>query len=398
MNVARKGLSLGGVLGYNRKVILKVIHDLGSCSRKDISDVTGLDQATITRAINTLLENGIVSEVGLIKGGRGRRSINLNFSSSGRYMLCLRLQRRSFSLAVFNLRGELVDSEELPILSGTSALKNFSHIKQKIEKKILTYKQIDGIGIAVPGPFLEQDERVILITESPEWQGFDLVPELRSSFESLSFFSTHDAKAAALAEWRHNARNFNAKVLLYISAGQGIGSALVVEGEIYRGAFGLAGEIGHMSIDTNGALCKCGNTGCLELYASRISLIREIRKHKMTKDIEYKSFSDVVDAYKNNDIIVTNEVNKVARYLAHGITNCINFTNPDLIVIGDEYANFGAQFLNEIKKQIKNNLLPSVYKLVKIQLSTLSEDTVLRGTFLDAFSQSYLGSKRHEKT
>ena len=96
MNVARKGLSLGGVLGYNRKVILKVIHDLGSCSRKDISDVTGLDQATITRAINTLLENGIVSEVGLIKGGRGRRSINLNFSSSGRYMLCLRLQRRSF--------------------------------------------------------------------------------------------------------------------------------------------------------------------------------------------------------------------------------------------------------------------------------------------------------------
>jgi len=122
------------------------------------------------------------------------------------------------------------------------------------------------------------------------------------------FFSTHDAKAAALAEWRHNARNFNAKVLLYISAGQGIGSALVVEGEIYRGAFGLAGEIGHMSIDTNGALCKCGNTGCLELYASRISLIRDIKKHKMTEDKEYKSFSDVVDAYKNNDIIVTNEV------------------------------------------------------------------------------------------
>ena len=94
MRATQKGLSIEGVQGHNRQVILKALHDLGTCSRKDISVVSGLDQATVTRAIDPLLDDGIVEEVGLVKGGRGRRSINLDFSASGRHILCLRLQRR----------------------------------------------------------------------------------------------------------------------------------------------------------------------------------------------------------------------------------------------------------------------------------------------------------------
>ncbi len=118
MKTTRKGLSIEGVQGHNRQVILKALHDLGTCSRKEISVVSGLDQATVTRAIGPLLENGIVEEVGLVKGGRGRRSINLDFSETGRHILCLRLQRRSFSIAAFNLRGDPIEPEEFPIPRG----------------------------------------------------------------------------------------------------------------------------------------------------------------------------------------------------------------------------------------------------------------------------------------
>lgn len=391
MKATRKGLSIEGVQGHNRQVILKALHDLGTCSRKEISVVSGLDQATVTRAIGPLLENGVVEEVGLVKGGRGRRSINLDFSATGRHIVCFRLQRRSFSIAAFNLRGEPVEPEEFPIPRGQPAAETFANIAQAMERRIAGMNQIDGIGIAVPGPFLERDERVILITESPEWQGFDLIPELRSRFPEIPVYSTHDAKAAALTEWRHTARTNGTKVLLYVSAGQGIGSALVVGGEVYRGALGLAGEMGHMSINVDGPLCKCGNTGCLELFASRIALLRAIRERATTRLTKDATFVEVVDAYADGDTVATEEVNKVARYLAQGIINCINFANPDLIVIGDEYAMLGEPFLNAIKVYIEKAILPSVYSSVRIELSSLIEDTVLKGTFLDVFSQIYLG-------
>ena len=391
MKATRKGLSIEGVQGHNRQVILKVLHDLGTCSRKEISVVSELDQATVTRAIGPLLENGVVEEVGLVKGGRGRRSINLDFSATGRYIVCFRLQRRSFSIAAFNLRGEPVEPEEFPIPRGQPAAETFANIAQAMERRIAGMNRIDGIGIAVPGPFLERDERVILITESPEWQGFDLIPELRSRFPEIPVYSTHHAKAAALTEWRHTARTNGTKVLLYVSAGQGVGSALVVGGEVYRGALGLAGEMGHMSINVDGPLCKCGNTGCLELFASRIALLRAIRERATTRLTKDATFVEVVDAYADGDTVATEEVNKVARYLAQGIINCINFANPDLIVIGDEYVMLGEPFLNAIKVYIEKAILPSVYSSVRIELSSLIEDTVLKGTFLDVFSQIYLG-------
>ena len=394
MWATQKGLSIEGVQGHNRQVILKAIHDLGTCSRKDISVVSGLDQATVTRAIGPLVDDGIVEEVGLVKGERGRRSINLDFSASGRHILCLRLQRRNFSIAGFNLRGEPVEPEEFPISRGQSAAEAFTNIVQAMERRVSGFKQIDGIGIAVPGPFLERDERVILITESPEWQGFDLIPELRARFPNIPLHSTHDAKAAALTEWRHTARTSGAKVLFYVSAGQGIGSALVVGGEVYRGALGLAGEMGHMSIKVDGPQCKCGNTGCLEIFASRIALLRAIRERATSRLTKDATFTDVVEAYADGDPVATEEVNKVARYLAQGITNCINFANPDLIVIGDEYALLGELFLNAIKRQVEKAVLPSVYRSVGIELSSLTEDSVLKGTFIDVFSQTYLGPAR----
>ncbi len=392
MKAKQRGLSIEGVQGHNRRVILTAIQDMGACSRKDISVATGLDPATVTRAVGTLLEDGMLEEVGLVKGGRGRRSINLDFSASGRYILCLRLQRRSFSVAAFSLRGIAVDTIELPVPRGQPARKTFARISEVMDTFLADLRRIDGIGVAVPGPFLERDERVILMTESPEWQDFDLIMELRQRYSSIRVHSIHDAKAAALTEWRCHAKRLKTQVLLYISAGQGIGSALVVEGEVYRGASGLAGELGHTSIQFDGPSCKCGNFGCLELFTSRLALLRAIRERAATENgtclTPDASFEEVLRAYSEGDRMALEEGNRVACYLAQGITNCINFTNPDLVVIGDEYAQFGLPFLKSIKDQVQATLLASVYSGVRIELSQITEDPVLKGAFLDVLSQT----------
>jgi predicted NBD/HSP70 family sugar kinase len=400
MRQPQKGLSIEGVQSHNRRVILAAIQDMGACSRKEISVATGLDQATVTRAIGPLIDDGVVEEVGLVRGGRGRRSINVDFSASGRYILSVRLQRRSFSVATFNLRGEVVDTSEIPIPRGQSASETLARITEAMDRQIADLDRIDGIGIAVPGPFLERDERVILMTESPEWEGFDLIPEVRAQYPEIPVFSTHDAKAAALTVWRHHARKSGAEVLLFVSAGQGIGSALVVNGEVYRGSLGLAGELGHTSIDVNGPRCKCGNHGCLELFTSRIALLREVREHAdgnqettLTSDAQ---FADVVAAYKAGDVLAVAEVEQIAHFLAQGITNCINFVNPDLVVVGDEYAAFGPPFRAAIAKYVKASLLPSIFENIRLELSEIEGDLVLKGAFLDVLSQTYLTTPREE--
>ncbi|MCY4543342.1 MAG: ROK family transcriptional regulator [Rhodobacteraceae bacterium] len=400
MRASQKGMSLEGVQGYNRRVILMAIRNMGECSRKQISDATGLNQATVTRVVSPLLDDGVLEEVGLVRGRRGRRSINLDFSGSGRYVICLRLQRRSFSVAAFNLRGDTFRSVEFAIPRGRAAGQTYARITDAIDSLCGDMDCVDGIGVAVPGPFLERDERVILMTESPEWQGFDLIQELRTRYPTIPVHSIHDAKAAALTEWRYKSKSSDARVLLYLSAGQGIGSALVVEGEVYRGASGLAGELGHTSIQADGPVCKCGNHGCLELYTSRIALLRVIRdraaSEKDTSLAPDANFEEVLKAYADGDRLAKQEVDRVARFLAQGITNCINFANPDLVVLGDEYTQFGQPFLNSIKDRVQSTLLPSVYSGVQLELSRITEDPVLKGAFLDVLSQTHLGLPRQQ--
>ncbi len=400
MSFGQKGLSIGGVPGFNRRVILSEMLELGLCSRKDISLATGLDQATVTRAIGPLIEDGIVEEVGPVKGSRGRRSINLSFARSGRSIVCVRLQRRNFSVGVYSLAGETLDETEGRIATGQPSAQTLDQIVASVDRLAALHSQIDGMGVAVPGPFLERDERVILMTESPDWRALDLVRKLRERYSTIPVYSVHDAKAAALTVWRAQAKPSGAKVLLYISAGQGIGSALVANGEVYRGSLGLAGELGHTSIDVNGPRCKCGNHGCLELFTSRIALLRNVREfadgNPETTLASDARFADVVAAYHANDTLAVSEIDRVARYLAQGITNCINFVNPDIVVIGDEYAAFGPSFRAAIAKYVKASLLPSIYQSIRLELSQIEGDLVLKGAYLDVLSQTYLKTPHEE--
>ena len=400
MNFVQKGLSIGGVQGFNRRVILSAMQELGPCSRKDISVATGLDQATVTRAIGVLIEDGIVEEVGLVKSGRGRRSINLNFACSGRSIICVRLQRRSFSVGLYSLSGATLDETEGQIKKDQAPSQTFGQIAECVDRHTDRHPRIDGMGVAVPGPFLERDERVILMTESPDWQAFDLVRALRERYGTIPVYSIHDAKAAALTVWREQAKPSGAKVLLYISAGQGIGSALVANGEVYRGSLGLAGELGHTSIDVNGPRCKCGNHGCLELFTSRIALLRDVREfadgNPETTLTSEANFADVVVAYHAGDSLAVAEVERVARCLAQGITNCINFVNPDIVVIGDEYAAFGPPFRAAIAKYVKASLLPSIFQSIRLELTQIGGDLVLKGTYLDVLAQTFLTNPREE--
>jgi len=389
-------LPIEGVQRVNQTTILNSIFKKGLSSRKQISIETGLDTATVSRSVVPLIENGIIEEVGMSQGARGRGSINLDFTSSGRYFLCLRIQRRDFSVAINNLKGEVIDTQIVEISNNNSIDSTFSKIISIMNHYFKKYNQVDGIGVAVPGPFLEFNEKIILITENPTFQGFDFIKALRSAYPNIPIHSIHDAKAAGVSEWRSSPHKQDEGVLLYISAGQGIGSSIVVNGAPFRGADGLAGELGHTSINIDGPICKCGNKGCLELYTSRIVLVENINK-RITKENDSVAeqlfdFNKLLEGYLSGNKLEVEEVTKVAIYLAIGISNCINFINPSIVVIGDEFSSFGENFLQSIKSEIKKRLLPKTFETVEIALSSKKNDSVLEGAFINSITKTYLTS------
>jgi predicted NBD/HSP70 family sugar kinase len=395
MYYAEKGLSLSAIQPFNRSVILTAIHELGTCSRKEISVKTGLDQATVTRAIGQLIDIGIVEEVGLVAGVRGRRAINLSLSSQRFRIIAVRLKRLSFSTALFDLLGQAEETAEVPIPAGQEPERTFEQIAELVDSYHRRKDtEIVGIGVALPGPFLESDERIILMTESPEWQAFDFVHELRLRYPETPIFSSHDAKAAALAVWREVAMELRSSVMLYVMLGQGVGSALVINNQVFKGSHGFAGELGHTSIDINGPACKCGNRGCLELYTSTLAIVRKVREGvRNGRETSLKanaSFDDVVRAYHAGDNLALTEVDHVAECIAQSLISCVNLINPDLIVLGEEAVAFGERFLGIVDAKLEAGILPSIYGGIAVRMFGTEGDIALNGSFLNVLQQTVL--------
>ena len=378
------GLTQKNVQEHNLSTILRGIYETGLSSRVEIADKVGLDQATVTRAVQKLVEKGIVFESILRKqkGQRGRRSIGLQLSTNLYRFVIVRLQRLSFKVALIDLTGNILEETEHAIDALQKPVHIFDMIVQETEKILADCSEaILGMGLTLPGPYLEQSERILLMTGGPDWQEFDLVYRLREHFSNIPLYSKHDAKAAALSVWKTQGVLEDSKVMLYLSAGQGIGAGLVINGEVFRGSQGIAGEIGHTSIKKDGPQCYCGNYGCLEIYCSRLTLFRNLKANSR-HSLQYPlNFDDVVEAYQIGDKEVMKEVDQMANYLAQGLVNCINLMNPDLIVLGDEYSRFGEPFLENISEKVKKRLLKNVYENIRFQLVQQKDDLVLSGSY-----------------
>ena len=378
------GLTQKNVQEHNLTTILRGIYETGICSRVEIANKVGLDQATVTRAVQKLVEKEIVFESILSKKTRqrGRRSIGLRLSANRYRLVVVRLQRLSFKVALLDLTGNILEETEHPIDALQKPPHIFDLIVQAIEKVMTDCSEaVLGMGLTLPGPFLERSERIILMTESPDWENFDLVHRLRKHFSNIPLYSKHDAKAAALSVWKTQGITEDSEVMLYLSAGQGIGAGLVINGEVFRGSQGTAGEIGHTSIKQDGPQCYCGNYGCLEIYCSRLTLFRNLKANSRHSLPYPLNIDDVVQAYQMGDKEVVKEVDQMANYLAQGLVNFINLVNPDMIVLGDEYSRFGEPFLETISEKVKECLLKKVFEKLRFQLVQEKDDLVLSGSF-----------------
>ena len=366
----------------NRSAIVRILQQK-MCSRADIARMTGLTQASVTKITAVLIEMGIVSEVGIIKGNGNRRSIGLRLNAEDRLVIGVKFSRHMFTIGVFDISGKLytVRQTDFEVTKDTGEV--IAKIKKQIHGLLKKYTNVVAIGMAVPGPFFREKGRIAVITAMPGWHDVDFVSEFSDEFDKPVFIE-QDANAGAMAEWWFGKHNRPVTTLAYLLAGEGIGSGVVDNGNLLLGMKGVASEIGHMSIDVNGPKCECGNFGCLELYCSAPQMIR-LAKRKIPKLLgdRYNNRSEecnaVFDAARGGNKKAEAVVNEIGRYLGYGCINILNAYNPDIIVIGDILSKGGDLLLPVIMETIKERVVPEIYDNAEIEMSELGIDSTLLG-------------------
>lgn len=366
----------------NRSAIVRILQQK-MCSRADIARMTGLTQASVTKITAVLIEMGIVSEVGIIKGNGNRRSIGLRLNAEDRLVIGVKFSRHMFTIGVFDISGKLytVRQTDFEVTKDTGGV--IAKIKKQIHGLLKKYTNVVAIGMAVPGPFFREKGRIAVITAMPGWHDVDFVSEFSDEFDKPVFIE-QDANAGAMAEWWFGKHNRPVTTLAYLLAGEGIGSGVVDNGNLLLGMKGVASEIGHMSIDVNGPKCECGNFGCLELYCSAPQMIR-LAKRKIPKLLgdRYNNRSEecnaVFDAARGGNKKAEAVVDEIGRYLGYGCINILNAYNPDIIVIGDILSKGGDLLLPVIMETIKERVVPEIYDNAEIEMSELGIDSTLLG-------------------
>ena len=367
----------------NRSAVVKILQQQEVCSRASIARQTGLTQAAITKIIAALMDMGIVTEVGSIKGSGNRRSIGLKLNAGRHQVIGVKFARQMFAVGVFDISGKVYTTTEVDYSIDENPKSVLASMKEQIHKALAEYKNVVAIGIAVPGPYLREEGRIALVTRMSKWYDINFIREFGSEFDKPVFIE-HDANAGALAEWWFGDNEEQCHSLVYLLVGEGVGSGVIEDGSLLLGTQGVAAEVGHTSIDVNGARCECGNYGCLELYCSADALIKKMRQKtgagfgkglQKTEEI----CNEIFKAARESSSDALEVVNYVARHIGYGCVSIINAYNPDVITIGDIVSCGGDLLMPIIQEVVDHRAIPELGKKVTIKMSTLKVDSTLYG-------------------
>lgn len=383
----KAGMNQDRIQELNKTLLLNLIREQGVCSRAVLSQLTGLNKATITYIVNDFISTKCVEETGLLASGKGRRSIGITLSNKEYYLMGIRLARTYFKVAVFNLRGEIEEVQRTEILGEGSAGETITEIIRVAERLIKKNhaRQLLGVGMAIPGPFLKEKGEIGVLTGRRGLERIGFKEELEKHLNTRVIME-HDAKAGAFAQLWYDKEIDKRNSLIYVAAGEGVGAGIIIQQEIVYGELGTAGEIGHMTIDYHGEKCECGNRGCLEKYCS-ILAVRKKFMDRYGKDYSLNEIREMVRAKESDAVQIYRDA---CRFLGYGIVNVVNSYNPTVIILGDELSHIDREImLTEVDGVLEERLLPEIYQKLVVKISAAVEDSVLHGIGAMTIKQAF---------
>ncbi len=374
--------------GLNESLIVNTIRRRGPISRVDIAKLTGLTAPTVTNISGKLIEHGLIHEYMVGEYSGGRRPVLLKVHSEIANMIIVDI--RSKDMIGYLINGGLEIKEQI--------CHDIQHLKEEQILALLEgtieqcYSSENGklalaIGIIVRGPVMSK-EGLSLFSPSAGWRNVPLKFLVEKQFQ-LPVFVENDMRAMALGAYHYGPYR-DIKNAVFLGVGGGIGSGIILNGELYRGLGDSAGEIGHTVVDVNGPLCSCGNYGCLEAMASESALVnitikaindgdRSLVSEMVKGNMDAIRPKHVYDAAEAGDPLAIRMLQHIANYIGMGAANIINTFNPQLVLIGGGIVK-GRAFIEEtIMQVIKERALASCYSLARIEFSSEGRQDALKG-------------------
>jgi len=377
----------------NQTLIFNLINKYGSVSRAELAHATGLSPTTVSSLAEELIKNDIIFETGEgTTTTSGRKPIMLEVNPAGGYIPCIEVTEWGFNFSLYNLKCDEVVEKKIEISEYSTIGYSIAHtIKNTLQELKIDENILFGICLGVPGLIDLVNNRVTTSTVIPIDENNDFYKCVKERFEEVPVFLGNESWFSAYAE-KEFGTDTNVQNLIFIDINTGVGAGIILNGQIFTGVLGLAGEVGHMSIDMNGPICKCGNRGCLETMVSIPAIVENIAsKIKSGKDSfldkgvlqklikSNNAINDIRLAFNNNDQAVKEIIEITAKRLAFGITNIVNFVNPEVVVIGGEITKLGVEFLEKIRFYMKGIQLKPNEGKIEIKYSTLKSNTVTLG-------------------
>ncbi len=259
-------------------------------------------------------------------------------------------------------------------------------IYKTIKNAGLSMTEIGGISLAVAGII---DINRGIIAEAPnlyKWKNIPLASLIENEI-GMPAFVINDASAAALGEYKYG-RGWGVESMIYITVSTGIGGGLIINGKLYNGYNGCAGEIGHMIVKIDGPLCNCGRYGCLESLASGTAMARMARDriYKGDQDTILKKMDvsritakDIAVAARKGDQFCLELIEEAGFFLGVGFANLVNIFNPQMIVVGGGVAQMGDMLLRPAKKSMKQHAFKLPSRAAHVVKSKLGQDAGILG-------------------
>ncbi len=358
--------------------VLEFVWRRRTASRADIARRTGRSRSTISEVVARLLPTGLIEEVGSGESRGGRRPILIGFRDGASSILGMDIGAAHVSVALTDLRGRILEwrRRDHPVQSDP---KGTAVLAMELGEDCLAARKADapqpmGIGVAVPSPVDPGSPYRILERILPAWHDFDLLGALRSRFE-VPVFVDNDANLGALAE-HHWGKAVGIDDFAYLKVATGIGAGLMIDGEIYRGATGVAGEIGHVAIDPRGPRCVCGNRGCLATFVGTRALVDRTRSllPDFPDSVLAGTGPDIralEDAALADDPLALKVVGEAARNLGIVIAGVLNLMNPGSVILGGSLARLGDRLIAPLGEAVAGRTLVASAAASEIRTSEL---------------------------
>lgn len=362
----------------HRRLLLNLLWNEREASRADLARRSGLSRSTVSAIVGDLLETGVVREARTGTSTGGRRPIVLELVADAALLVGVELGASHVTVVLTDLYGTVLGHREVPCLVRDDPECALNLVEDCIggllQARPGARERIVGIGVAAPSPIDPRAPGKLVPSILPKWADYDVVERLRARF-GRPILVDNDANLGALAElwWGGRAEN-----LVYLKVATGIGAGLIMDGRILRGARGVAGEIGHTTIDPNGPLCMCGLRGCLTTLVGTHRLfesVRERRKEHPSSPLQTEPLTvdRLVDAALEGDELACRVISDAGRTLGIGVANLLNLVNPERLVIGGGITRAGEILLEPLRHTVRTRALAESIAHAEIERSPLGE-------------------------